>query len=127
MANKRLPDNVHKLRGTLRKDRHGDPSSKPKLKNQIPRMPTWLNANGKAEWKRITKEMKKMGIITNADRTVLAQYCQLYSELVADREEFTAAKHTQLRYCQIELGLTPSARSKITLPGGDEGNPFDDL
>ena len=120
MANKRIPDNVHLLQGTHRKDRHGTPDKKAKLKTKLPVMPKWLPARAKTEWKRITKVLAKSGLLTEADQAVLAQYCLLYGELAEWKEDFPAAKHTQLRLCQVELGLTPSARSKITVVKDDE-------
>ena len=124
MANKRKADNVHLLKGTFRKDRHGDPKKKPKLKTQLPETPDWLTSSALKEWKRICKVLEKAGVLTEADQTVLSQYCLLVSELQEKLEDFSAVKHTQLRLCQIELGLTPSARSRITVEPNDEGDEF---
>ncbi len=115
MANKRKPDNVHQLQGTLRKDRHGDPNTKVTINSKIPAAPGWLTAKAKTEWKRIVNVMQHVNVLTAADLSTLAQYCILYAELTKWKEDFPAAKHTQLRMCAAELGLTPSARSKITV------------
>ncbi|MES0444969.1 MAG: P27 family phage terminase small subunit [Desulfobacterales bacterium] len=120
MANKRIPDNVHLLKRTHQKCRHGDPKSKPKVKSKLPVMPRWLPVKAKAEWKSICKELKDAKILTGADRTILTQYCLLVSELATEKADFQAAKHTQLRLCCVELGLTPSARSRITVPKDDD-------
>ena len=116
MSNKRKPDNVHLLQSTYKKGRHGTQDQKPKVEKKLPTMPTWLSARAKTEWKRICKVLEDAGILTEADQAVLAQYCMLYAELQTEKTEFQAAKHTQLRLCQVELGMTPSARSKIIVP-----------
>lgn len=126
MANKRLPDNVHKLKNTLRKDRHGDPETKVKIDTKLPEPPGWIKKDARKEWCRICKVMEKVNVLTEADVSTLAQYCTLYAELLDQKEEFTAAKHTQLRLCAVELGFTPVSRSKITV-GKVTGNDFDDL
>ncbi len=124
MANTRKADNVHLLEGTFRKDRHGDPKKKPKLKLKLPAMPSWISTDAKKEWKRICKVLENAGILTEADRSTLIQYCILYADLKELQEKFTPPKHAQLRICCCELGLTPSARSKITVDNDDEGDDF---
>ena len=120
MANARQPDNLHLLKGTYRKDRHGDPKKKLKVEAKFPDCPAWMPAIGKREWTRIKKVMSASGVITLGDATILAQYCILVAELEVEQTEFSGAKHTQLRMCAIELGLTPVARSKITVTKDDD-------
>ncbi|MCA9913274.1 MAG: P27 family phage terminase small subunit [Anaerolineae bacterium] len=121
MSNKRLPDNVHLLKGTHRKGRHGDPEKKPTVVQTISETPPlWLTKEAKTEWRRIIKVMLNSNVLTNADTSTLSQYCTLFGELQKQKEDFPAAKHTQLRLCAVELGLTPSARSKIVIPNGSE-------
>ena len=126
MANKRLADNVHKIKGTFQKCRHGDPDAKVKIDTGLPIPPRWLGKDARFEWKRICKVMAKINVITEADASTLSQYCMLYAELKEWKDEFLAAHHTQLRLCAAELGLTPSARSKLTMTKAKE-NPFDDI
>ncbi len=126
MANPRIPDNVHKLKGTHRKDRHGDPDTKIQLDGRLPVAPRWMPADARKEWARVCKVMKAVNVITEADSTVLTQYCLLYSEMKREKEEFQAAKHTQLRLCAAELGLTPVSRSKIVV-GKVNRDDFSDI
>ena len=49
--------------------------------------PEWLNDVGKIEWKRIIEMFNQMEangqrVITEADQSILAAYCQAYSDLV---------------------------------------------
>ena len=121
MANKQRPDNVHLLKGTYRKDRHGKPEEKPQVTDTISKTPPrWFPKEAKKEWKRITKIMLSSNVLTNADTSTLSQYCLLYSELQTQLHDFPAARHTQLRLCAVELGLTPSARGRITIPNGNK-------
>lgn len=41
-----------------------------------------LNENAKEEWKRIAPELKRIGILTIADKAAFELYCQLYGECV---------------------------------------------
>jgi len=127
MANPRKPDNVHRLNGTYKPDRHGDPDTKPEWSEEAPEMPDYLDDLGRAEWERVMRDTPA-GVLTKTDVTILTQYCLLVSRLIAwakfriecseDIEmgkllAFTAADHTQLRLIQQELGFTPSSRGKI--------------
>jgi len=130
----RKADNLHLLNSTYRKDRHGDPDAKPKVEIKIPSPPNWLEGNALAEWKRICKVLKNSGLLSSAETAVLSQYCLLYGQLqdsvvYADDESkrFNAAQHTQLRLCCVELGLTPKARSQITVGKKKDANAFDDI
>jgi P27 family predicted phage terminase small subunit len=47
-----------------------------------PPKPPFLAGEGAAEWDRIVPELDESGLLTNADRAVLAAYCQAWEELV---------------------------------------------
>lgn len=126
MANMRKPDNVLKLSGSYRKDRHGDPKDKIEMEIEAPEMPDFLDDVAAEEWKRVCRILENMGLLTVLDRTVLAQYCVLYSKLAGDPAKFGPSDHTQLRLCAKEMGFTPSARSGIKVPNEGQGE-FKDL
>ncbi len=125
MGRKRKPDNLLLLENTYRSDRHGDKNKKLKVDSKIPDMPEWLDEYAEKEWKRITKVLLNANMLTEADESILSQYCILHGELERayteeDNEgeikrDFSASSHIQLRMCSLELGLTPSARSKIVV------------
>jgi len=116
MANKRKPDNVHRLNGTYNARRHGNPDTKPKWSTDAPTMPEYLDAHAQEEWRRVMREVPG-GVLTKTDTAILAQYCEMYSRFVrhclGEDASFLAADHTQLRLIQQELGFTPSSRGKI--------------
>lgn len=112
MANSRQPDNVLKMRGTYRKDRHGDPDTKPEWSEEEPEMPDFLDEYARAEWERVLADAP-VGVITKTDRMVLAQYCMLCSKFASQKHEFNSTDHTQLKLIAQQLGFTPSTRGKI--------------
>jgi phage terminase small subunit len=128
MANKRLPDNVLRMQGTYRKDRHGDPDKKPlAASSKAPTCPSWLPASAKAEYRRVVKALAEYGILTPLDRGIMAQYAVLHAHMVDSPETFNAALHGQYRLIQVELGFTPSSRSKLDglrQDDDDDGDPL---
>lgn len=116
----------------------------PKPKSGMPPAPSELDARGKKEWARINKSLDGLGLLTSADAAVLALYCAAYSAWCAAQKELKAGhvvkagngtpipspwlvisnrSADQIVKFGAELGLTPSARSRLQVPdigGGDE-------
>ena len=138
-----LPTHLKIVKGTVRKDRIN--SNEPKPKHKIPRCPEWLSEDAKKIWKRTTAQLKSMGILYEADIDIIVAYCNAVvnyqkASLIVDqsgvlikgrrdsvvtnpavRVQRDAA--TLIRMLASELGLTPSARSRISL----ESNDADDI
>ena len=113
----------------------------PKPPASKPTCPAHLSPTAKAEWKRLAEALHRIGLLTQADRTALAAYCQAYGKWV-EAEKKLAETPTLLKmpsgYIQVspwvtisnkqmelmakymvELGLTPSSRSRMAgLPDG---------
>lgn len=113
----------------------------PKPNKKAPRCPTWLEDDAKKEWKRMSKVLESMGLLTDMDMTAFAGYCQAYARW-KEAEEFLT-KHgsiiktpngylqqvPQVSIAQTNLkimlkfseqfGLTPSARSRIQAGTGE--------
>ena len=110
----------------------------------LPRCPTHLSEVARKEWRRLATPLFDMGILTLADRSALAAYCQSYARWV-EAEDHLARTPALLKspsgYVQqspwltvsnkqlelmgrfmTELGLSPSARSRLSLAGtaGDD-------
>ena len=131
MPAKRLSDNVHKLKGTFRKDRHGDPNLKIEFDEPdgYP-APDYLPDSAKQEWFRITNLYKGTGVIAEPDFAVLAGYCQLIGSMQDHPDKVKMATHAQLtRYANI-LGFGALNRQSVQSPAGlstshqDAGNRF---
>ncbi len=109
----------------------------PKPPATRPTCPAHLSPTAKAEWKRVAGVLNQIGLLTQIDRTVLAAYCQAYGRWVeAERRlaETPPLLKTPAGYVQVspwvtisnkqvelmtrlmaELGLTPSARSRLAI------------
>ncbi len=53
----------------------------PSPKIEVPKMPTWLSAKAKAEWRRIAPELRRLGLVAKIDMAALATYCQAVAEV----------------------------------------------
>ena len=114
----------------------------------LPTCPAHLSAPAKAEWKRLAKSLHKIGILTQVDRAALAAYCQAYGRWVeAERRlaETPVLLKTPAGYVQAspwltiankqlelmakfmgELGLTPSARTRLAVDVPTGPKPWED-
>lgn len=107
----------------------------PKPNKKAPKYPTWLEPEAKKEWKRMSKTLENMGVLTEVDMTAFAGYCQAYARW-KEAEEFLSKHGTIFKtpsgyiqqvpqvsiaqtYLKVmkdfcsEFGLTPAARSRI--------------
>ncbi len=110
----------------------------PEIPVAAPEPPEELSAEVRAEWTDLVPLLAEYGLVTGLDRAALVMYCELrvtWRELdrVVKREgvvitrragpgvhpAFKAAMETltQLRLLGAELGLSPSARSRLRVPG----------
>lgn len=101
----------------------------------VPEAPDFLTAEAKREWARIVPLLAQSGLITTLDRGVMANYCEAWSRWVACQKKirregfirlscegvpcytrhYEAANKAmdQIRHLGEQLGLSPSARSRI--------------
>ena len=118
----------------------------------MPTCPSDLSTAAKNEWKRVAKELHKIGLLTIIDRGALSVYCDAYTKWleatqIIDSKGFTteyintrgekniitrpevniATKYAQIikSFC-AEFGLTPSSRCRLLLPKGKEDDAFED-
>lgn len=85
--------------------------------------PAELSAEAVPQWNRIAPMLAKCGVLKQSDRDILAHYCEAY---VVHYANIRAGKINvgllgQMRQMLGELGMTPSARSRIVVdkPSGD--------
>ena len=110
-------------------------TNEPKPLAKAPSCPKWLDPEAKKEWRRLSKKMEQIGILTEIDMAAFAGYCQAYARWKA-AEEFIS-KHGSIvktpsgywqqvpqvsiaqQYMKAmqkfaeQFGLTPAARSRI--------------
>ncbi|MCG8004682.1 MAG: phage terminase small subunit P27 family [Candidatus Thiodiazotropha lotti] len=105
----------------------------------IPKAPAFLLPEAKKEWKRISVELEKHGLVTNLDRAALAGYCQAWArwdqaeKKLKELDESGLVETTpsgykqmgvwlqicnraqdQVRSYMAEFGMSPSSRSRVT-------------
>lgn len=103
----------------------------------LPRCPDHLSADARKEWRRLAGPLHKMGVLTVCDRAILAAYCQAWARWVeaerrlaetppllktpsgyVQQSPWLAVANKQMELmarAMAELGLTPSARSRLGL------------
>jgi P27 family predicted phage terminase small subunit len=138
---KKIPTAIQELRGAYKKDPKRRNQTEPVAPKEKPRCPSHLDATAKAEWKFLTGILDELGVLSRADKTALVMYCQSYSEwrkaadmcqqygawqvkkdskgeLITKRHEWDRIREQTQEACRkwlIEFGLTPSARSRLTV------------
>ena len=137
---------------TAIKELEGNPGGRPLNKREpkpvkkAPRCPAWLEDEAKKEWKRMSKVLESMGLLTEMDMAAFAGYCQAYARW-KEAEEFLTQHGSMVRtpngylqqvpqvsiaqtnmkimlkFCE-QFGLTPSSRSRIV--AGADGTGTED-
>ena len=142
-----------KPKPTAMKILEGNPGKRPLNESEpIPpkggvKCPTWLLPEAKKEWKRLAPALEAMGVLTMADLSAFAGYCQAFARW-KEAEEFITQHGTIFKtpsgyvqqvpqvsiaqqYLKImqsfctEFGITPSTRARI-IAGDMKGNDADD-
>ena len=122
------------------------PEPEPLKKQRTPSPPRKLSKVAKAEWKRLAKELHRLGLLTVVDVTMLEMYCLAYGRWM-DAEEHVRLEGTivlsplketpmQNPYLSIanrameqmlklsqEFGFTPASRSKIHIGTAKKDKP----
>lgn len=112
----------------------------PKPEKKAPKCPAWLDKEAKKEWKRISRQLEELGILTEVDMAAFSGYCEAYSRW-KEAEEFISKHGTivktlsgywqqvpqvsiaqtylkiMIKFCE-QFGLTPSSRSRIVADKG---------
>lgn len=122
------------------------PKGEPKPLAGKPTCPSHLDAEAKREWRRMVRDLEAMGLLTKVDRAALALYCQAWARWVKAVGQIeahgevvetgngsvklspwvtvanTASK--EMRALLVEFGLTPSSRSRVSVPTQEEEDPL---
>ncbi len=109
---------------------------------RLPPAPSWLPAEGKAEWRRVLPALKDRRTLTKADLPMLEAYClaagtvrRAQTSIATDGDLITTEKGdkrrhpafqtlfqalTESRRLAAELGLTPASRNKAAASENDD-------
>ncbi|MBX3014843.1 MAG: phage terminase small subunit P27 family [Caldilineaceae bacterium] len=150
MAGRRpTPTAVKKLTGNPGKRQLNKDEPQPKAKR--PPCPKHIQGEARREWNRITKQLSELGLLTEIDRAALAAYCQCWERWIQAEDEMRKptfrmvtltdsgypilspwlgvannAMKQMLRYL-TEFGMTPAARSRVTVAAETEADPYEDF
>jgi P27 family predicted phage terminase small subunit len=116
----------------------------PRAQPAIPQCPKHLKDEARKEWRRVSKQLHELGILTRVDRSVLAAYCTAWGTYVEAEEHLESEGHVlisekgavtqnpwswisksardQMVKFAAEFGMTPSSRSrvKVEMPSEEE-------
>ena len=128
-----LPTVLKVLRGTDRPDRLPKAEAAPK-RARMPKPPAHVTGEALAEWKRISKRLHRLKLLTEIDGTALAAYCIEYArwedacsmlfahgtvgkvgKIIMQSPYLAVANRasSEMRKWLVEFGMTPSARSRV--------------
>ena len=133
------PSAITRAKGNPAKKKLNREEPQPQLK--APRRPTNLSKEAKREWTRIVPKLLEVGLLTELDSAVLAMYCDAYGTWVKaskkvneEGEVVQVGKYSypqqnpwltvknkaieQMNKSLSELGLSPSARTRIRTKAG---------
>lgn len=138
---KPLPANVHLLRGNPSKKSASELRDIIAPDVEIPAPPKHLRAEALKEWKRISIELQKLGLIANIDRAALSMYCTAWGRHVDAENKIREmgedglidttpngfqvqsawlnVSNKAMEQCaklMAEFGMSPAARARVT-PG----------
>lgn len=147
---KPLPTQMKILRGNPGKRALNN--SEPKPTKKIPPCPRHLSKEARKEWRRVSKELFALGVLTVVDRAALAAYCQAWARWVEAEEAMQAPdfkmvattdkgyQHIspwaqvagqalkQMRAFLTEFGMTPASRSRVTTQAPEkEADPYSEF
>ena len=114
-----------------------------------PACPAWLSKDAKVEWRRVVPLLEALGLLTNMDRAVLANYCESWAEWVqyaAQVRQYGAvlpikrkdgstelvqspyvklaeAARDRMMRAAVQFGFSPSSRSNIRATPGAVRRP----
>lgn len=141
------PTNILKLRGSWRGELN---RNEPRPKAARPKCPKWIDSYAKQAWRQLVPQLESLGVLTLLDKHALVVLCQTWARW-KKAEEFIqqhgetypvrddkgdvrymkrfpevataeACARTLNRYF-AEFGLTPSARSRITVTEPSSSDP----
>src|SRR5687768_3938347 len=105
---RRLSASTHVLRGTFRKDRHGDDAT-PEPPIGAPKPPKPLSGDAKAEWNRMVHRLTTTRTLSLVDDGMLYEHCRLFAET----EDLTAS------YWRLRKASSQMLKAIKGLEGGD--------
>ena len=120
----------------------------PALNGAKPRCPGFISDDAKKEWRRVVNDLYDSGLLVKADSTVLALYCEAYSEFIRSIEAIEKDGRITISpngypqksawvtirdkafdhmiKCLTEMGMTPVSRARVAAREASALDPFDE-
>ena len=119
MAQKTKPAKLRILEGNRG---HRPILENPEPKRVYMRCPQGMGKEGKKIWKRYYPVLFDLGLLTEADVLAFKRYCELYDlKTTATSVSAVISIVREMRMHEIEFGMTPSSRSKLSVKSEDKG------
>lgn len=100
---KALPANVHYLRGNPSKKSVDELFNEFNPEVEIPDAPSWMWPEAKKEWKRVSAELLRYGLISKLDRAALVLYVQAWAKMVwAEKQMAQAMRLAEQKRKEVE-------------------------
>ena len=126
------------------------PKGEPKPDSgRLPSAPRWLSDEAKREWKRLAPRLHAVGLLTEVDGLALAMLCEAFAQYMAAKtvvdsegmllvsEKGNSYQHPaaglmtqargELMKWAREFGMTPAARSRISVQAADDAPTLADM
>tara|TARA_R100000664_G_scaffold15934_1_gene24630 strand:+ start:948 stop:1424 length:477 start_codon:yes stop_codon:yes gene_type:complete len=140
---KKIPTEIKKARGTLRKSRELENPMEVKKVEALPVAPKWLSKIGKEQFDIVVNQLSVLGMLYEVDLKLIEAYSNSMALHIESEQELRKVgriqiyrnddgdiKHAQITPLQTiskqalesalkiatQFGLTPSARTKISAP-----------
>ena len=140
---KKIPTELKKARGTLRKSRELDNPMEVAKVSAVPAAPKWLSEIGKEQYDLVVKQLNDLGMLFQVDLKLIEAYSnlmalhieseqslRLHGRIMIYKDDEGNPKHSQIVPMQTvskqaldqaikiaaHFGLTPSSRTKISAP-----------
>jgi phage terminase small subunit len=126
MPRHKQPREVAELKGATKKDPQRYRKQTPKSEHALGEIPAWLSAGAKVVWFEL-EAYAASGVLTGADRMVMATLSELVAEFREGPREMSAARIGQMVGLLGRLGMSPADRQRLGTVKQPEGNPFEDF
>jgi len=126
MGAPRKPTAIKEVQGTHKRNKTRINPNEPKPERGIGEPHKSLTEYEQSIWDEVVG-IYYADVLGEADRIALEMMCRLIAEMRLNFEEMTAAKITQLSQLAGRFGMTPSDRTKISIPTKKKSNPFESI
>lgn len=136
MGRPRKPTNLKILHGDFDKNPQRRNHAEPMPEQKTPPKPKHLHGESLSEWKRVTKELSSIKVLTEVDRAAVEQYAEVWGrwrEAMEDCKRNGSVLHSesgayenpaskiasrcadQIHKYLCQFGLTPASRSRVNV------------